>query len=48
MIEIFYFIIVSLIALLLLVNILKKRPVTELICIAVVLVTFALRALHIK
>ena len=48
MIEIIYFVIISLMAVLLLVNLLKKRPVTELICIALVLVTFTLRALHIK
>lgn len=48
MIEIVYFAIISLMAVLLLVNLLKKRPVTELICIALVLVTFTLRALHIK
>ena len=32
----------------LLVSLLKKRPVPELISLAVILVTFALRALHIK
>lgn len=48
MIEIAYFVIISLMAVLLLMNLLRKRQVTELICIAVVLVTFTLRALHIK
>lgn len=48
MIEILYYIIISVLALLLLYNLLKKRPLDELACLAVVFVTFALRALHIK
>lgn len=48
MIEAIYFIIIAVLSLLLLYNLLKKRPLDELACIAVVLVTFALRALHIK
>ncbi len=48
MLQVIYYIIISLFALLLLFNILKKRPFIELVCIAYVLVTFALRALHIK
>lgn len=48
MLQIIYYVIVSVFALLLLANILKKRPFAELVCIAFVLVTFALRALHIK
>lgn len=48
MIQIVYYVIISLMTLLLLYNAMKKRPVNELVCIAVVLVTFALRALHIK
>ena len=48
MLQIIYYVIVTVFTLLLLVNILKKRPFTELVCIAFVLVTFALRALHIK
>lgn len=48
MIEAIYFIIIAVLALLLVYNLLKKRPLGELACIAVVLVTFALRALHIK
>ena len=48
MISIIYYAVISLLAVLLLVDLLKKRPVPELICLAVILVTFALRALHIK
>lgn len=48
MLQVMYYFIVSVFALLLLFNIIKKRPFTELVCIAYVLVTFALRALHIK
>lgn len=48
MLQVIYYFIISVFALLLLYNILKNRPFTELVCIAVVLVTFALRALHIK
>ena len=48
MLEIIYFLIISVMAVLLVVDIVKKHDVAELICIAVVLVTFALRALHIK
>lgn len=48
MIQIVYYAIISVVALLLLYNAVKKRPVNELVCVAIVLVTFALRALHIK
>lgn len=48
MLQMIYYIIISVMALLLLYNMLKKRPVNELVCVAIVLVTFALRALHIK
>lgn len=48
MLQVIYYFIISVFALLLLYNLLKKRPFTELVCIAFVLVTFALRALHIK
>lgn len=48
MLQVIYYIIITVFALLLLLEIVKKRPITELVCIAVVLVTFALRALHIK
>lgn len=48
MISILYYAVISLLAVLLLVNLFKKRPVPELISLAVILVTFALRALHIK
>ena len=48
MISIRYYAVISLLAVLLLVDLLKKRPVPELISLAVILVTFALRALHIK
>ena len=48
MISILYYAVISLLAVLLLVNLLRKRPVPELISLAVILVTFALRALHIK
>ena len=48
MISILYYAVISLLAVLLLVDLLKKRPVPELISLAVILVTFALRALHIK
>ena len=48
MISIIYYALISLLAVLLLISLLKKRPVPELISLAVILVTFALRALHIK
>ena len=48
MLQVIYYIIITVFALLFLLEIVKKRPVTELVCIAIVLVTFALRALHIK
>ena len=48
MISIVYYAVISLLSLLLLASMLKKRPVYELISLAVILVTFALRTLHIK
>ena len=48
MISIVYYAVISLLAVLLLISLLKKRPVPELISLAVILVTVALRALHIK
>ena len=48
MISIIYYVLISLLAVLLLVSLLKKRSLPELISLAVILVTFALRALHIK
>ena len=48
MISIVYYVLISLLAVLLLISLLKKRSVPELISLAVILVTFALRALHIK
>ena len=48
MISIVYYVLISLLAVLLLVDLLKKRPLPELISMAIILVTFALRALHIK
>ena len=48
MLQVIYYVIISFFALLLLFEILKKRPFIELVCIAYVLVTFALRTLHIK
>ena len=48
MISIVYYVLISLLAVLLLISLLKKRPVPELISLTVILVTFALRALHIK
>ena len=48
MISIVYYVLISLLAVLLLISLLKKRPVPELVSLAVILVTFALRALHIK
>ncbi len=48
MLQILYYVIISVFALLLILEIVKKRPFRELVCIAYVLVTFALRALHIK
>ena len=48
MISIVYYVLISLLAVLLLVSLLKKRSVPELVSLAVILVTFALRALHIK
>lgn len=48
MLQVIYYIIITVFALLLLLEIVKKRPFVEFVCIAFVLVTFALRALHIK
>ena len=48
MISIIYYVVISLLAVLLLVDMLKKRPLPELISMAIILVTFALRALHVK
>jgi hypothetical protein len=48
MISIIYYVVISLLAVLLLVDLLKKRPLPELISMSIILVTFALRALHIK
>ena len=48
MISIIYYVLISLLAVLLLVSLLRKRPLPELVSLAVILVTFALRALHIK
>ncbi len=48
MLQVLYYIIITVFSLLLLLEIVKKRPFKELVCIAIVLVTFALRALHIK
>lgn len=48
MISIIYYVVISLLAVLLLVDLLKKRSLPELISLAVILVTFALRALHVK
>lgn len=48
MISIIYYVVISLLAVLLLVDLLKKRPLPELISMAIILVTFALRALYIK
>ena len=48
MISIIYYVVISLLAVLLLVDLLKKRPLPELISMAIILVTFALRTLHIK
>ena len=48
MLEIIYYVIIAVMAVLLFVNVLKKRDLPELICIVTVLVTFLLRALHIK
>ncbi len=48
MISIIYYVLISLLAVLLLISLLKKRSLPELSGLAVILVTFALRALHIK
>ena len=48
MLQIIYYVIITVFALLLLANILRKRPFTELVCLAFVVVTFTRRALHIK
>ena len=48
MISIVYYVLISLLAVLLLISLLKKRSLPELVSLAVILVTFALRALHIK
>ena len=48
MLQVIYYIIITVFALLFLLEIVKKRPFAELVCIAYVLVTFALRALHVK
>ena len=48
MLQVIDYCIITVMAVLLAVDMVKKRPVQELVCIAVVLVTFALRAFHIK
>ncbi|MFC2821346.1 MAG: hypothetical protein ACTTJW_07115 [Sphaerochaeta sp.] len=48
MLQIAYYLIVSVFTLFLAYGMCKRRPFPELVCIAFVLVTFALRALHIK
>lgn len=48
MLQIIYYFIISLLALLFIYNMTKKRSWQELVCLAVIIVTFALRALHIK
>lgn len=48
MLQTIYFIIIAVMALFVLYNLIRKHEWFELICIATVLVTFALRALHIK
>lgn len=46
--QIIYYIIISILAVMLLYCMTRKKPLKDLVCIAIVLVTFALRALHIK
>ena len=48
MLQVIYYCIITVMAVLLAVDLVKKRPVKDLVCVAVVLVTFVLRALHIK
>lgn len=48
MLQVIYYLIISVMSLFVLFNLIRKREWFELICIAVVLVTFVLRALHIK
>ena len=48
MLQVIYYCIITVMAVLLAVDLVKKRPVTDLVCVAIVLVTFVLRALHIK
>ena len=48
MLEAIYYVIIAVMSVLLLVNIVKKRSFPELVCLAIVLVTFVLRTLHIK
>ena len=48
MLQILYYVIITVMAVLLLIEMFKKRSIPELVCTAAVLVTFALRALHIK
>ncbi|MDY4888450.1 MAG: hypothetical protein SO135_01725 [Sphaerochaetaceae bacterium] len=48
MIQVIYYLIISVFSLLLLFGMMRRKPFNELACIAMVLVTFALRALHIK
>ena len=44
----FHYVIIAVMALILLVDLIKERDWKTMVCIAIVLVTFTLRALHIK
>ncbi len=46
--QIIYYIMITILACLLLYAFTNKRPLKDLACIAILIVTFALRALHIK
>lgn len=48
MLQIIYYIIISVLSLFLINGFIKKRNIEELTCYAILIVTFVLRALHIK
>lgn len=48
MLQVIYYIIISVLSLFLIYGFIRKRNIEELTCFAIVIVTFVLRALHIK
>lgn len=48
MLQIIYYTIISVLSLFLIIGFIRKRNIEELSCYAILIVTFVLRALHIK